>query len=502
MKGRWFNFRPLFLIFLFLMMGTLFAYYSTQYTIVASITAALTFGIVITVAILKRKIKYFIIPLATFIIAISGYSLAVYSFNKKVEFVPTTIQARVYSVSKAENQRVVLRADNCTFDDKTIDGNITVYLYDNDGLFENIHIGSVIKFKPERFNKTDLFYHDTPDANAYANNLRYTAVVNMQNVTYLKTDNTFAEKIKSQIKQNLNGELTNENVEIAYSALFGDKELLSTEQYSAYKLSGVAHLLAVSGLHVGIIVAILCWVLKRVNPWVKIAIVSLFLIFYTYLCGFATSIIRASIMSIVLLLSSTLRKEYDSLSAISLAGMILFVVNSLVIFDIGFLMSFSCVLGITLLYKPISIALQKIHMPKLIADSFAISCATMVSLMFIMAYYFKTLNIISLIANILLIPIFTFGFTIVFVVSIVSLFLPFVTKILPPVDYIFDFINLCATVLGNLKFANLSTTSMHFIVIPIYFALILIMSRICTARHRNKIIISLPTLAILIGFLL
>ena len=115
---------------------------------------------------------------------------------------------------------------------------------------------------------------------------------------------------------------------------------------------------------------------------------------------------------------------------------------------------------------------------------------------------FNNFNAISLIANILLIPVFTIAFSIVFVVSLLSLIFSSITVILSPINYIFDFINVVATVLGNLKYANLTTIQFNFIVIPIYFILLFIISRICVARDKNKVIISLPILAIMLLFLI
>ena len=80
-------------------------------------------------------------------------------------------------------------------------------------------------------------------------------------------------------------------------------EGLSNETKTAFRSSGVAHLLAVSGLHVGIIVAIFRKLLKKMKKhlWLKLIIICPLLLVYMYICNFAYSIIRASIMAIILL---------------------------------------------------------------------------------------------------------------------------------------------------------------------------------------------------------
>ena len=499
MKERWFNYRPLCLVFGFLLLGTVFSFYFLKeiaFTITLSITIALA---LLLLAIYKKKPQYFLVPLISFIVGIGMYHLSIFNFNKTVDYVPTSIQARIYNVSNESNGMIAVECDSCVFDDNKINDNISLYIYDDSGLFENVEVGSIIKFKPYRFYKSDLFYYETPNTSIYSKDLKYSVSVLMKDVTYIKTDKTFAEIIREKVKDNLYLGLTNENAEIAYSALFGDKDLLSDKQYSAYKLSGVAHLLAVSGLHVGIIVAILNKLCKwlKVKKWYKFSLVAVFLLLYAYLCGFSISIVRASIMSLVLLLAGIFQREYDSFNSISIAGIVIFFMNPLCIFDVGFLLSFSCVIGITMLYKPIRRAFAKAHIPKVVADSVAISLSTTIAIVFIMAYYFKTLNVISIIANVILIPIFTLAFEIIFVVSIISLFLPFVSYILYPVNYILSFINIIATILGNLAISNFNTLEFNFIAIVIYFVLLLFLGRFCTARYQYKMLTALPIVALL-----
>ena len=504
MKERWFNYRPICLVFAFLLLGSIFAFYITTNQILTIIVTILVAVLLLVIAILKKKPKYALIPLIAFIVGISFYYCSIFSFNKAVNIAPQTIQARIYNVSNEANGMMVVEADSCVFDDKKTDDNLIVYLYDRDGLFNNIEIGSIIKFTPNKFYKSDLFFYETPNSHLFSQDLKYTTSVYVEDVNVIGRDTTLAEKIKEKIKENLQLGLTNENAEIAYSALFGDKEMLSQKQYSAYKLSGVAHLLAVSGLHVGIIVGILTKLLKlfRVKKWWKLGIVSIFLLAYAYICGFSVSVVRASIMSIIILLASIFKREYDPFDAISIAGIVIFLMNPLCVFDVSFLLSFSCIIGITMLFMPIQTALQKTKLPKTIVDSVAMSLSTTITIIFVMAYFFKTLNIISILANIILIPIFAFAFTFIFIISFISLACSYVAIVLHPINYILNFINLIATMLGNLSFANLNTLEFNYISIILYFVLLLFLGRFCTSKEQYKLITTMPMVALLFYCLL
>ena len=225
MKSRWFNYRPLCIVFIFLLLGSVFVFYLSDYKLFTIIITIIIFVFLMALTILKRRIKYVLIPLISFILGASLYYGVVTSFQEEIE-TPSAIQARIYNVNLPEDGRIRVYADSCEFDGKEIKENLIIYIYDNSNLFENIEIGSIITFSPSNFYQTDLFYYGTPNASYYLKGLKYSATVSASNVTFLKTDKTFAEKLKQYVKDNLRGSLTNENVEIAYSSLFGDVKVL------------------------------------------------------------------------------------------------------------------------------------------------------------------------------------------------------------------------------------------------------------------------------------
>ena len=130
------------------------------------------------------------------------------------------------------------------------------------------------------------------------------------------------------------------------------------------------------------------------------------------------------------------------------------------------------------------------------------SLSTTIAIVLIMAYYFKTLNIISILANVILIPIFTLAFIYIFVISILSLFIPCISYLLYPINYILNFINIIAIILGNLKISNFNTIEFNFIAIILYFILLVFVGRFCTAKYQYKLITILPMVALLFYCLL
>ena len=512
-KERWFNYRPLCLAFVMLLLGSIFAFYcffdtsnNTQHYLPMTLSLVgllVVICVVIIFTIRNKNLKFLILPLVCLIIGGGALSICLTSFNSKNISAPTQVNARIYMITNNGGYQT-LYADNVYFDGIKINGKVMISLKDYTYQFDDIEIGRQIKFSPLSTTAINLLEHDTPSANYFKNNIKYKIVANINTFEFGSVKLTFAEKIRQRIKECLNFGLSNENAELTYSALFGDKTNLYESNKEAFKLAGVAHLLAVSGLHVGIIVAIFDWLCKKLklNKWVKLVIIGSLLLFYMYICDFSASIVRASIMSIMLMLAPIFNRKYDSLSAIGFAGIICYLIDPLFAFDAGGTMSFACVTGINLLYPSIYSVLAKTTISNKIAQSLSISASTMISLLFIMAYYFQTLNLISILANIVLIPLFTVGFIVSFVVGFLGLISRYIGILLVPVNYLFSFINIVAHILGNLSFANFETVNVHYISIVIYMIILLLMSNKTTAKPAHKTIVILPLVAILFALML
>lgn len=499
MKERWFNYRPICLVASFLLLGSLFAFYISANKVLTIICAS-TFAVALfALAIIKKKLKYFAIPLTAFIVGVFAYNVAIINFNKTIEYKPSSIQARISAVGKPNENYIKVEIDNCIFDNEESKDCAYVIIYDYSQQFSNIEIGRKISFKTNSFVKNDLFYNKTPNSKMLTNNLKYTAITQIDDINFMELDKTFAEEFRGRVKEGIELSLTESNTELAYSALFSDKVNLGEYQQTSFRSAGVSHLIAVSGLHVGIIVGVLSFLLKplKKRKWTCFAIITSILLFYLYLCNFAVSVIRAVVMTIILLLSKILNEEYDIYNSISIAAIVIFLINPLCIFDVSFLMSFSCVLGIAMLYKPICVALTKLKIHKKIVSAMSVSISTTLALIIISAYYFQNFNAISVIANIIIIPLFTLAFIPTFIIAMLSSALPFLGYLLFPINYLFDLITYIAHAFGGLFIANFTTLSINYIAILVYFIFILLVGKLCTAKKQYKLAISLPVVAIL-----
>ena len=154
----------------------------------------------------------------------------------------------------------------------------------------------------------------------------------------------------------------------------GDKTELSSEEKRLYEENGVAHLLAVSGLHVSIVGGMLFRFLrKRKFSYAVSCICSSFvLLFYAIMTGFGNSVFRAVIMFLIFLLAQYFGAEYDMVTSMSLAGILMLYDSPLRILESGCIISFTSIFAIGMIVPFAKELEEKRRKSKLIPGEFLI----------------------------------------------------------------------------------------------------------------------------------
>jgi len=194
--------------------------------------------------------------------------------------------------------------------------------------------------------------------------------------------------------------------------ILGERSRISPAIHQLFKLTGTAHILAISGLHVGIVAALffVFFRLCRLPRRLQYVLTILSLGGYALLTGLRPSVIRAAIMGGIFLSSFVLERETDSLNSLSLAGFILLLCNPKNIFDIGFQLSFASVFAIIILYPRLWGVMQmmkgspKSKPVKFILQSLAGSVAAWLGVAGLILYYFEIITPVTILANVIVIP--------------------------------------------------------------------------------------------------
>ena len=162
---------------------------------------------------------------------------------------------------------------------------------------------------------------------------------------------------KEYIRDRFAGLMQGDSAGLAIGMLTGDTDLLSDSAYSDFRRSGLSHVLAVSGMHMSIIVLslykLLCGASRRyVRLWA--AICMSVAVFYAGISGFSQSVVRSCIMVCILFAGKLISKRADTLNSLGLAAFVIAFLGPYAVVDWSFMLSFSATLGIVLTSKYIN----------------------------------------------------------------------------------------------------------------------------------------------------
>jgi len=194
--------------------------------------------------------------------------------------------------------------------------------------------------------------------------------------------------------------------------LLGEKTNLDENIYKSMKRTGTLHLLAVSGLHVGIIAAFIFIFLRLfyIPRFLILPLLGILLLIYAGLVGFRPSILRASVMSLAVAAGFTFERKVLPLNSLAAAGLLILLLNPAQIMDVGFQLSFAAAFGIIFavaMLQELS-KFKKVKIPKpvlrwLLTPLFFSLSATLFTMPFL-AQYFHKITFAPLLANLLIIP--------------------------------------------------------------------------------------------------
>ncbi|MBE6934225.1 MAG: DNA internalization-related competence protein ComEC/Rec2 [Ruminococcaceae bacterium] len=199
----------------------------------------------------------------------------------------------------------------------------------------------------------------------------------------------------------------------ASALLLGDRSGIDYELNTSFRASGISHVIAVSGLHVTILVTLLQTILLRRRLLSCLLGIPL-LILFAAVIGFTPSVTRACIMQSLMLLAMVLKREYDPLTSLSFAALVMLVWNPLVILSVSFQLSVGCMLGIFLFSPHIRNWLQGLRylqsgtgkglanrIKRIVVTSVSVSTGAAIVTTPLVAYYFGCVSVVGVLTNLL-----------------------------------------------------------------------------------------------------
>ena len=485
--------RPLFFIFVSFALGIFFSRSIYTGNIFEILFCILLFGFTSYLCLrFKHFVRFLTITLCV-CIGILTSLFSYFNFNGK-EFEGTyIISGKVCCVTTYETSMSVILTDTY-INEKSLNESIYVYI-DDTTIYE---IGDEIYFKTE-INNVNLYTLGKFNSYYYKNNIKYQCSVSNEDIYFVSGGNlTLAERVRQNIKKILYKNMDSETAGVCYASLFGDKTNIPENVRESFSISSLAHLLAVSGLHVGFLVGIISLILKKfkIKKYFKLITLGALLLFYCYLCSFSPSVVRASIMSLILCLGVILGRQYDTLSSISLAGTIILIFAPLYVYDAGFLLSFACVFCMLLFYNKFNRFLTGLHIPKFLASALAMSIPIQLGLMPLLANSYSQISLLGLVAGVIAIPFFEIVFTVLITSAVICLILPFMSFILKlPMILVYGLI-IYAGFISNIHFAIINLTVLTSVFLVGLYICFYLSSKIVNISVKSKIALILSIIFI------
>lgn len=276
-----------------------------------------------------------------------------------------TLKAQVLEVNttnkKFSSALIRLVSEITPTEQVKVEENALLY-YENDSL-KNLKIGNVVLLntkieKVSNYNNPGEF-----DAKWFWENKGVTLLLFAQSKDFEIIDRPFNllatfEEIRTELNLQLKKVCSPRTHAVASALILGDKALLDRDTRNEFNTAGAMHVLAVSGLHVGILLLILELFFKQIpflrnkKLYLVFAIVALWA--YAFLTGLSPSVIRATLMFSLLAIGQFKGKSMIGLNIIAFSAFIMLLINPRYLFDIGFQLSYAAMFSISLFYLPIA----------------------------------------------------------------------------------------------------------------------------------------------------
>ena len=337
---------------------------------------------------------------------------------------------------------------------------IVNYYYKNNDknkLFNTIHLGDTITITGS-FNK--------PDNNTIFNNFNYKeylynsriyTIWSASNIQVIKS-NSFIYKIKDFLYKRAY-QMSNNDYYLTF--ILGDKSMLSENDYHNYQINGISHLFSISGMHIGIILILLNYILKKYKH--KNIIIVLFLMLFIFLTNASPSVLRVVLFFVLNLLNKHYSLYFNAIQLLIITGYILIIINPFIIYDIGFIYSF--IITFSIMYY--SNYIKGNYCLRLLKLSFI----TFLFSLPVTALLNYEINITSILNNIILVPLVSF---IIFPLALITFIFSFLSPLFSLLLYIFNIIN---NYLINLNILII-IPKMPIIVITIYYLVLLLIKKV------------------------
>lgn len=370
---------------------------------------------------------------------------------------------------------------------QALEGDVLLY-FKKDSTQPNISYGSQIIVAS---NLTPIINAGNPGGFNYARycsfqNIHYQAFLNDKDFSILTTKNTnkFDELIitaKTKVLSVLKNYIQQPNeLSIAEALLIGYRDDLDRDLVQSYSNTGVVHIIAISGLHLGMIYGLLIFLLKplsrfRWNKLIKPIVILLVLWGFSFIAGAAPSILRSAVMFSFLAVGEAIGKRTNMYNSLAASAFLLLLINPFNLWDVGFQLSYTAVLSIVVFQKHIN---RWFYFKQKLLKNFwslnAVTLSAQILTLPVVLYHFHQFPTLFLFTNLFAVPfsgLILYMELLLLVVSFSTLIATYLGKI---IEWCIAFMNKVIVYADSLPFSVWQSIQISIIQAIILYAAILV----------------------------
>jgi competence protein ComEC len=302
------------------------------------------------------------------------------------------------------------------------------------------------------------------------------------NIRFIKKDKSFSlDRIFAWIRNKaeiaLERSAGDREGELLKAVLLGERWLIEPQTEDDFSRAGLAHVLAVSGLHVGYVILLLSFLCSffQLNRWATLIIQAVALTFYCVLAGAAPSVIRAVIMAVIYYTGNAIGRKSDILNSAGTAALLILLIKPMEFLESGFQLSFLAVCSIALFREPIRQRLT--FLPQAVSSLTAATLSAQIGTLPLTAYHFNLLTPVSILTNLIVVPIIGLVVLGGFLILPFAIVIPGIAGILgSPIRLLCTLILYITRMAANLPYSYIRVISPSIAVILVFYTVLWLLS--------------------------
>ena len=261
----------------------------------------------------------------------------------------------------------------------------------------DIKIGKIVKINGS-IKSLDKMNFDDFNYGRYVKSMGYKGIIAIKRYTTIGENRfyTVLGKVKFSLRDTFRY-LYKDKSDFINSLLLGQKENLTEQEKEMFSKTGTSHIIAISGLHTGVLCTMIAIIIKGINKFYKLLILTIMMALYSIMVGFSPSVARSIVFVVIMYMAIFLEEKRDGICTLSLIGTFLIINNPYIIYNTSFQLSFLATLSIIYFYKIINKYLK--------VGIISISLSANILTWPIMYYVFKGLPILFLVGNVIVVPV-------------------------------------------------------------------------------------------------